>query len=294
MKKYVILFALLGALLVVTSCSEDRAVAPERSITQADLTQADYERIAAEIVLRSGWEFDEEVEIPEKAAGGDQHAEVNYHIIDFEREMIGDVAHYSYQLRIGSGPYDVIGLHRVVRERRPYWPIRTHKNIFLQHGDAVGFVKFMFGAATPSAPDQHAVAIYLAENGVDVWGIDQNWVLVPEEITDFSFMAEWGFDNQIANLRIGLAVARLSRLFTGSGFGRMHLLGYSSGGWLGFAYLNDEAARPACQRHVKGFVNADAFYKCGSDNEAGRLLVCGDVAFLFAGRKQIRYLRSVI
>ena len=133
--------------------------------------------------------------------------------------------------------------------------------------------------AAPSVPDDHAAAIFLAQNDVDVWGIDQNWVLLPEEISDFGFMQDWGMDNQIGNLRQALGVARFTRLFTGNGFSKMHLLGYSSGGWSGFAYLNDEAARPRWQRHVKGFVNADAFFKCGPDNPVGQQINCEDVAF---------------
>jgi len=143
-------------------------------------------------------------------------------------------------------------------------------------------VKFLFGAATPSAPDDHALAIFLAENGVDVWGIDQNWILVPEETTDFGFMENWGFDNQIYNLRTALALARNLRLYTNNEADRMNFLGYSSGGWLGFAYINDEAGRHPSERHVKGFVNADALYKAGPDNQGSIEMSCNDVEY-YAG-----------
>ncbi len=176
---------------------------------------------------------------------------------------------------MGCGEHDAIRLHRVVKERHPYRPIRTRKNIFLLHGDAVGFVKFLFGPASPHTPDSHALAIYLAQEGVDVWGMDQNWALVPMDTSDFSFMADWGIQNQVDNLRSGLAVARISRLFTGNGFGKMHLLGYSSGVMTGFAYLNEESQRPRWQRHVKGFVPADLAYKLGPEAEEGRLFTCG-------------------
>jgi hypothetical protein len=37
-----------------------------------------------------------------------------------------------------------------------------------------------------------AIAIYLAKNDIDVWGMDYRWALVPEDTTDFRFMKKWG------------------------------------------------------------------------------------------------------
>lgn len=195
-------------------------------------------------------------------------------ILDWSREVVcGDIVHYEWLLQVGPGQYDQIKVHRVVKELIPQRPIRTANAIFLQHGDAVGFVKFMYGQAAPSVPDDHAVAVYLAQNDVDVWGIDQNWVLVPEETTDFGFMQDWGMDNQMSNLRIALAIARHSRSYTAS-----------SGAWLGFSYLNAEAAVPEKHRNVNGFVSVDAYFKTGPDNEIGRQVNCDDVVYLLEER----------
>ena len=261
---------ILAALAI--GCSHEDPTRPTANSTDYSATsQLDPALTAAELVAVSGWERDPEVAVPDRAGTFDDKC-LGF-ISDYTREELpGNVAHYSYTMRVGWGPYDFIKIHRVVKESRPYRPIRTQHAIFLQHGDAVGFVKFLFGVAAPSVPEEHSAAIFLAQNGVDVWGIDQNWVLVPEETAEFGFMQDWGMDNQIANLRQALATARLTRLFTGNGFRKMPLLGYSSGGWLGFSYLNDEAGRPGWQRHVNGFVNADAYFKCGPDNEVGRLL----------------------
>lgn len=87
-------------------------------------------------------------------------------------------------------------------------------------------------------------------------------------------------DNQIENLRTGLAIARFTRLLSGSGFGQMNLLGYSAGAMIGYSYLNDEAARPALLRHVNGFVCADMVFKYSAEEEAYRVWTCGDVAYL--------------
>lgn len=270
--------SILFLALLVVGCSHDELTQPTQNPTvqpTAPNVDSDATAAAAAIIKLSGWELDPEVALPANATDPDPKC-LGFISDPIREELPGNVAHYSYRMRVGWGPHDFIRLHRVVKERRPYRPIRTRHAIFLQHGDAVGFVKFLFGAASPSAPDDHAAAVYLAQHDVDVWGIDQNWVLVPEETADFGFMQDWGMDNQISNLRQALATARLTRLFTGSGYRKMPLLGYSSGGWLGFSYLNDEAGRPGWQRHVNGFVNADAYFKVGPDNEVGRQVNCAD------------------
>lgn len=181
---------------------------------------------------------------------------------EFNREeLVPGIVHFSAIVQIGTGEYDRIGIHRVATVNRQGYPISTKKNLFMLHGDGVPFDKFLFGARSPSTPDEHAAAVFLAQNRVDVWGIDQAWTLVPSETTDFSFMADWGMQHDIDTLRIGLAIARETRRLTGSGPGKMNLLGYSSGGVTGYAYLNEEASLPGSFRQVDGFVVADVDYK---------------------------------
>lgn len=270
-----ILFLSIAALLA--GCQQDPLVEPDLDNSATELANVviDPERAAAEFMRLGGFEFDQDVALPDRLEGSAD--KMLHHVMAFDREDLGDgIAHYSATLQVGWGEHDQIVLHRVVKERRPGCPKRAAKNIFLLHGDGVGFVKFLYGPAAPSVDDDHAAAIYLAQNGVDVWGMDQNWVLTPEETADFGFMAEWGMDNQIGNLRTGLAVARFVRLFSGNGFGKMNLLGYSSGGVTGYAYVNDEAGRPACQRHVGGFVVADILYKYAPEDDAVRQFICAD------------------
>ncbi len=262
-------------LLLGVGCEHDPAVAPEATSTD-DLasTWVDPALAADQIVAMSGWEYAEGVARPVIPA--DKCDPV---ILSVEREsLLHGIAHYTILLQVGPGAFDRIALHRVVKEQNPRRPIRTAKTLFLQHGDAVGFLKFLYGTYAPSVPDDHSVAIYLAQRNIDVWGIDQNWVLVPGDVTDFTFMREWDMDNQIENLRTGLAVARATRLLTGSGHGKMNLLGYSAGGALGYAYLNDETTRPPAARHVSGFVCADMVYKYSAEEEAFRVWTCNDVA----------------
>jgi hypothetical protein len=280
------LLLLILPLLLSAGCQHDPEsgpVAPGDPLAGFLTDGIDVQLAAAEIVAISGWSLHPEATLPARLTGRD--AKSSSLIIDWSRRVVtGDVVHYEWLLQVGPGLYDQIKIHRVVKELQPQQPIRTDHTIFLQHGDAVGFVKFMFGQAAPSVPGDHALAIYLAQNDVDVWGIDQNWVMVPEETTDFGFMEHWGMDNQMANLRIALAVARHARSFTANSFRKMLLLGYSSGAWLGFSYLNAEAVVPEKHRNVHGFVNADAYFKTGPENEIGRQLNCDDVAYFLEER----------
>ena len=193
----------------------------------------------------------------------------------FEREVLVEgIAHYTADVQVGDGPYDVIRIHRVVKELEPYRPIRTGKNIFLLHGSAVGFVKFIFGSASPSTPDDRSVAVYLAQNGIDVWGMDQDWALVPAETTDFGFMADWGLQRQIDNLDTAVEVARYTRLHTGNGFTRMNVLGYSSGAMTIYALANQETQLPPGLRNVGGIVPVDISYKIGPEYPSSQEFAC--------------------
>jgi hypothetical protein len=266
-------FTFLAAafLLVLSGCSENQPLAPEPgAVGQPSAVTLDPEQVAQELVSLTGWELGDDVDLVEKL-GADAGNSVPAHITNIDREQLTDkVAHYSFRVPVGSGPYDEIMIHRVVRENRPHQPIRTYKNVFMQHGDAVGFVKFLFGPASPSTPDDHAVAIYLAENGVDVWGIDQDWILVPQETVDFSFMSDWGLQHQVDNLQFAMAVARAARFVTGAGCDKMNLLGYSSGGMTAYALANQETQVPTWQRHVGGLIPADIPYILDPANVAGR------------------------
>jgi hypothetical protein len=188
-------------------------------------------------------------------------------VLSYNREVVvDDVVHYYFEVRVGYSEYDVVGIHRVVRENRPWKPIRTNKSIFLQHGDAVGFTIFMFGVDSPSTPDELSAAVYFAQNDVDVWGIDQGWILVPQATADLSFMAGWGMQHQVDNLEVGLMIARFARLFTSNGWRKMHLLGYSSGVFTSFALLNQETQLPPGHRNVAG---------CGGLHTGGRAVQNG-------------------
>ena len=254
--------------------TRQREATPRRSNQGAALAES--------FVYQSGWSrevdarIDRTVDISQ--AGKPSKPDGMY---GFEREILVDgIAHYTADVQVGDGPYDVIRVHRVVKELEPYRPIRTGKNIFLLHGSSVGFVKFIFGSASPSTPDDRSVAVYLAQNGIDVWGMDQDWALVPADTTDFGFMADWGLQHQVDNLDTAVGIARYTRLYTGNGFARMNVLGYSAGSTTLYALANQETQLPPGRRNVGGIIPVDFLYKPDPADEEAIEWLCGYVADL--------------
>jgi hypothetical protein len=182
------------------------------------------------------------------------------------RDLGNSVAEYTVVLRVGAGPNDLIGLHRVVREEAPFRPARAQRALFLTHGDIWGFDAAFLAAPASSLP------VFLARNGVDVWGIDLRWVRVPASTTNFTFMKNWGIEQAARDLAVGLSFARAMRLVTGNGFSRLALLGWSRGGIIGYAYLNAESQLPPGLRNVKGFLPVDIYLK--TDDEGFRQNAC--------------------
>jgi pimeloyl-ACP methyl ester carboxylesterase len=170
------------------------------------------------------------------------------------RALTADVAEYSFKVKVGSGPYDQIGVHRVVKEIAPNVPAKASQAVFFAHGDIWNFRSAFLTGAKP-------LPVYLAENGIDVWGIDYRWTLVPASVTDLSFMKDWGLEQDANDLGFAIGVARFTRAMTGSGFGKIFLLGWSRGGQISYAYLNDETQLPAGLRQVKGFIPVDIYLK---------------------------------
>ncbi|HYX26045.1 MAG TPA: hypothetical protein VFC23_17955 [Thermoanaerobaculia bacterium] len=170
------------------------------------------------------------------------------------RALTANVAEYFFKVRVGPGPFDEIGIHRVVKETAPNVPIHARDAVFLTHGDIWNFrAAFLTGA--------HPIPVFLAENGVDVWGIDFRWTFVPATVTDLSFMKTWGLEQDARDLGIAIGAARIARAHTGSGLGKIDLLGWSRGGQIGYAYLNAETRLPPGLRQVKGFIPVDIYLK---------------------------------
>ncbi len=49
------------------------------------------------------------------------------------------VAHYTFEMKLGANEFDVVRIHRVIRESRPYHPVRTRGDVFMVHGSIQDF-----------------------------------------------------------------------------------------------------------------------------------------------------------
>jgi hypothetical protein len=257
MRRYLAILLSTPFIVFLASCGSDRITAPGGE--SANVAEAhrlvDVDLVAGQMALRAGWPAEDEagqsVTIESEAAPDK--------CLDFTREVVsGDVVHYSMQLRVGPTEYDVIGIHRVVREPRPYCPIRTRNAVFLEHGGGKDFVgNFLPGLASPRLPDNLGAAFYLAQHDVDVWGIDHGYVLVPTGVTDFSFMAGWDLQRHVDELSTAIEIARLVRVLGGNGFKQVILSGYSAGGNISYALLNAETQLPRGRRQINAFIPVD-------------------------------------
>lgn len=186
------------------------------------------------------------------------------------------IAHYHIDVRVGRGEYDVVRLHRVVRERKPHRPVRTDSAVFMAHGANLNFESIFLraGAVDPGSAD--SIALNFAANGIDVWGIDFGWTQVPDDTTDFAFMQNWGVERDAKHTLKAMSLARVLRGLTGQGFGRMILLGYSYGVAVIYAAAGRETQQPRFWRNIKGLIPVDGAMKYSGPDEASRLEACAD------------------
>ena len=180
-------------------------------------------------------------------------------ITNVQRTVLhGDIVHYRFDVKVGPGPFDVIWLHRVVRERHPYEPVQTLDGVLLLPGSPNYFEAIFMAPLHSQVPAwDRSIVIFLAQHDIDVWGMDYAWALVPAETTDFSFMKGWGVAKDSQHTEIALSLARMIRGFTGQGFGQLNLLGFSYGGMIGYNLVGEETQQPRVLRNVKGFISLD-------------------------------------
>jgi hypothetical protein len=192
-------------------------------------------------------------------------------------ELPGKTAHYTFEVKVGKGQYDVVRIHRVVREHKPYQPIRTRGSLFMLHGASLDFEAVFLKAGADIVSAQTSSAFYLASKAIDVWGMDFGWTLVPGETTDFSFMQDWGVERDADHAMAAMSVARLIRGISGQGFGRLNLLGYSYGVIVGYAAAGHETQQHPCLRDIKGLIAVDQVLKYDvtvEEAETSRKAVC--------------------
>jgi hypothetical protein len=170
--------------------------------------------------------------------------------------LSGNVYEYDYMVLTGKGTHDRIGVHRVVEVEHGR-PITAPNGAFLVHGDIWNFNGAFVGGTSPD----ESVAVYLASRGIDVWGIDLAWTLVPAGTTDLSFMQGWGLQHDVNDVETGMAFARTVRALSGSSANKLALMAWSRGGWIGYALLNEESQTPEILRQVRAFIPVDTYIK---------------------------------
>jgi hypothetical protein len=189
-------------------------------------------------------------------------------VAQVEVQVTADVREVTYTLATRPGPHEFILVHHVFRMADDHPAPPSGPGIFMVHGDVWPFDDVFMNKLTP----RHALAVYLAHGGVDVWGIDLAWTMVPGAQADLGFMAKWGLQHDLDDLRIALDFARSTRARAGADGQGLPLLGWSRGGMIGYAFVNEETRRPAHDRLVSGLIVADMFFK--TDDRVLQLLEC--------------------
>jgi hypothetical protein len=208
----------------------------------------------------------------EANAGGP--APVQFKIMHSDRTELGDgIAHYRYDVAMGPGKYDVVRIHRIVREKRPNKPVSTRDAVMLLPGNPNSFEGiFMAPMVTGVSELDHSIVIFLAKNDIDVWGMDYGWALVPIDETDFTFMGQWSLAKDAAHAEAALSFVRSIRVDSGQGNGRLHVLGLSYGGQVAYTLVGEETVQPPGLRSAKGMIALDI--GVATSNESEREFYC--------------------
>jgi hypothetical protein len=266
-KNLLFLLAMISAFLLISNCNKDEEPTQEETNIQSINQDAPFDVYSAAVQLLklAGWSQENDVDIDP----------VDFQLMNFSKEDLGNnIMHYYFEVSVGADDNDKIGLHRVVKQSNNQ-PLKTEKTFFFQHGDLKNFIGMMLPANySPSTPNDFGLGIYLAENNVDVWGMDQAWCMADETTTDFSYMQGYGLGKSSGDLRTGMAIARIARYLVGNTLDKMTLACYSSGVSTGFALLNHEAQLDNSVRHTKSYVPIDL--PVISDDAPLNLFMAGD------------------
>jgi len=165
-------------------------------------------------------------------------------------------------LRVGSSTQDVIVVHRIPAKTQLVSNASaqqitgtTAPLLFMIHGDAWGFEPAFDHIEGSGVSSAHM----LAERGVDVWGIDLRWVNADVSPEDATEMADWDTEQHLDDLEVAMRLAQLVHADT-QDTQKIHLLGWSRGAQLAYAYANRDAQRPIDEQMVQSMVPVDYPY----------------------------------
>jgi len=179
-------------------------------------------------------------------------------VVLLKDEVHGEVVHYQFDVPVGDGPFDVIRMHRVVKEVSPGRPAKKMEGILLLPGLPQLFEAIFLQAPLSGHPIvQSSMALFLASNDTDVWGMDYGHSFIPYPTTGFSALRGWGIDKEVGHVQTALSIARWLRVRSEQGNGPLHLLGYSYGGVVVYGAAAEDTQRPGNLRNIKGIIPVD-------------------------------------
>jgi hypothetical protein len=206
---------------------------------------------------------------------------------DVQRTVLFEnIVHYRWTVRVGPGEHDVIGLHRVVKERRPDEPAALSQAVMFFPGSPTYFNGLYLPPLISDVPPRdRAIAIYLAKNDIDVWGMDYRWAMVPESTTDFRFMKDWGILRDVEDGQIALTLARWIRGNWVQPSEPLFVSGLSYGGEISYAVAASDTQRPPKFKNVSGIIPLDyGLLFEGPDYQAEQCAYLDEVKQLRKGR----------
>jgi pimeloyl-ACP methyl ester carboxylesterase len=145
-----------------------------------------------------------------------------------------------------NGPYDKIGLHRLVNTA-----VAPKAVVFMLPGTYLSGEGWISNPTTDNftKTENDSQAIYLANRGYDVYAFDYRTHFVPTNLnaSQLSFMANWGYDQWISDIKEGVNKAKEV-----SGVDKIFLAGFSFGGRATMYY-----ASKYWQEDLKGIILLD-------------------------------------
>ena len=188
--------------------------------------------------------------------------------------LIGEVNLYSAVLRVGDGQFDLIRISRIVGEEHPGKAIDGDSAAFFIHGSGQTFVdSFVNSSALQENP---GMGLWLAEKGIDVWGIDLRFAFIPADTTNFAFMADWNFGTMVGDVLLATRFARHARRTGGQRFGQVHLIGRSLGASIAYAVANSEAVLAEQDQDIGDLIPIETIYKLSPDDTTGTAVACSN------------------
>lgn len=136
---------------------------------------------------------------------------------------------------------------------------------------------YLPGLNSNAVADDFSPLIRLARSGIDAWSADYRGSDLPAGIDDFSFMADWGLRTATSDMQLAIRFARLVRLFSGNGYRKINVGGYSAGVSVAFSVASADAARHRGRRDVGGIIAIDDTF---DTDPATSESACDELAFI--------------